>query len=775
MKDFLQDLNESQREAVVYVDGPSLVVAGAGSGKTRVLTYKIAYLLKLGLPPYSILALTFTNKAAREMRTRIGQLIDYNTAKRLWVGTFHSVFSRILRAEAEYIGFKSTFTIYDTSDSRALLKAIIKEMKLDDKVYKVSNVHSRISYAKNALLTPNLYANNTELVKNDAFAKMPLLKDIYKIYWNRCFTSGAMDFDDLLLYTNILFRDNPQVLEKYQEIFQFVLVDEYQDTNFAQHLIIKRIAEKHQRICVVGDDAQSIYSFRGANIENILGFKDTTYPQSKIFKLEQNYRSTQNIVDAANSLIQKNKEQIRKNVFSEKEKGNPIKVFNTFSDKEEAAIVAAEILSLKKKYAFSDFAILYRTNAQSRVFEEIFRKSNIPYKIYGGLSFYQRKEIKDVLAYFRLAINQYDEEALKRIINYPARGIGDTTIGKITDCARLHNVTMWDVILDPIKYNLAINGGTAKKLKIFSDAILYFAVQVQEKDAYEVADEIVKKSGIWADINADKSTENLARQDNIQELLSAIHEFCSSTLEAEGDDANVSLTAFLSEVSLLTDQDNKKEEDTNKVTLMTVHASKGLEFKNVFVVGLEEELFPSARTIMSEKDLEEERRLFYVAITRAEENCFISYAKTRFRNGQSNFCRPSRFLKDIDESFLDLPNDFKWENNNNNNYSNSFNFNYQQENEDFSNFVSPKSNSYSSKKLTKIDDLKRNENSNDVSADNDELKAGMKIRHERFGEGEVISVEKDDTGNRKAWVDFGNNQKRQLLLKFAKYTIISEK
>ena len=761
--DFLQELNNSQREAVAYVNGPSLVVAGAGSGKTRVLTYKIAYLLQLGLPPYSILALTFTNKAAREMKNRVGQLIDYSIANRLWIGTFHSIFYRILRAEAEHIGFTSNFTIYDSADSRSLLKSIVKEMKLDDKVYKISHIHARISYAKNNLITPNLYINNTELVKNDGYNKMPLLKEVYKMYWNRCFAAGAMDFDDLLVYTNILFRDHSQVLEKYQNIFKFILVDEYQDTNFAQHLIIKKIAEKHQHICVVGDDAQSIYSFRGANIENILGFKET-YPQAKIFKLEQNYRSTQNIVDAANSLILKNKEQIRKTVFSEKEKGEKITVFTTFSDREEANKTADYILSLKKKFDYNDFAILYRTNAQSRVFEEAFRKSGIPYKIYGGLSFYQRKEIKDVLAYFRLAINPYDEEALKRIINYPARGIGNTTIAKITECAHTQNVSMWEVIVDSLKYNLQVNAGTANKLKIFADAIAYFSVQVLEKNAYEVADEIIKKSGIWTDINADKTTENLSRQENIQELLSAIHEFCASpsalSTREETEEKNISLVAFLSEVSLLTDQDNQKEEDTNKVTLMTVHASKGLEFKNVFIVGMEEELFPSARTLMSPKDLEEERRLFYVAITRAEQNCFISYAKTRFRNGQSNFCNPSRFLKDIDEAFLDLPIEFGFGQNNN----------YRNNDDIFGAFESSKPIFYSSKKLTRIDSLNNNIPT-EKTLSTDGLSVGSKIQHERFGIGEVLSLE-GDADSRKAWVDFGNNQKRQLLLKFAKYKII---
>lgn len=758
MKDLLQQLNESQQKAVSYTDGPSLVIAGAGSGKTRVLTYKIAYLLKLGLAPESILALTFTNKAAREMKSRIAKMVDYQLSKRLWMGTFHSIFSKILRTEAEHIGFKSSFTIYDASDTKSLLKTIIKELNLDEKVYKISSVYAKISYAKNNLLTPNLYANNTSLTENDSYSKMPLIKDIYKIYWNRCFQAGAMDFDDLLLYTNILFRDFPAILNKYQHIFQYILVDEYQDTNFSQHLIVKKLAENHQRICVVGDDAQSIYSFRGANIENILGFKNT-YPTCQVFKLEQNYRSTQNIVNAANSLILKNKEQIKKNVFSEKERGNLIKVTATFSDREEADKVANYIIALKKTYTFSDFAILYRTNAQSRVFEETFRKNGIPYKIYGGLSFYQRKEIKDVLAYFRLAINESDEEALKRIINYPARGIGDTTVAKIKETALLQKTNMWEVLTNPIKYNLQVNNGTASKLKKFSEAISFYKELISEKNAYEVADEIIKKSGIWADITTEKTTENLSKQENIQELLSAIHEFCDTQEDDVDVSKNISLTAFLSEVSLLTDQDTDKDENSEKVTLMTVHASKGLEFKNVFIVGMEDELFPSSRTLMNEKELEEERRLFYVAITRAEENCFITYAKTRFRNGQNNFCTPSRFLKDIDEEFLELPIEYKWNNTNS--------FDYQENKEIKKEIVYTKP-----KKLTKLENITNDNNSNTHAENrNSDLKIGTKIEHERFGIGEITALENDGV-NQKAWVDFGNNQKRQLLLKFAKYKIL---
>ncbi|GHT35729.1 DNA helicase [Bacteroidia bacterium] len=749
--DFLTDLNDSQREAVTYIDGASLVVAGAGSGKTRVLTYKVAHLIQQGLPPYSILALTFTNKAAREMRNRIEQLVDYDSARRLWAGTFHSVFYRILRTESDFIGFTHAFTIYDSADSRSLLKTIIKEMKLDDKTYKANNVQSRISAAKNNLITPTMYAANTDILRSDSNAKMPLIRDIYQQYWSRCRAANAMDFDDLLLYTDILFRSNPQVLERYQDLFLFVLVDEYQDTNFAQHSIIKQIAAKHRRICVVGDDAQSIYSFRGANIDNILRFKDT-YPESKLFKLEQNYRSTQNIVDAANSLIQKNKEQIRKTVFSEKERGALIRVLNAYSDRDEADKVAEEIRLLKRRYEYSDFAVLYRTNAQSRAFEESFRKNSIPYRIYGGLSFYQRKEIKDTLAYFRLAINQYDEEAFRRVINYPARGIGDTTIGKLADAVQLHRVGIWDIAANPLAYQTPLNAGTCQKLKQFTDSIYYFSEEVRKKNAYEIANEIIKRSGIMDDISSDQTPENLSRKENVEELLSAIHNFCFSNNNAE----DISLIAFLSEVSLLTDQDSEKDADTPRVTLMTIHAAKGLEFKNVFVVGLEEELFPSARCIMSERDLEEERRLFYVAITRCEENCFVSYAKTRFRNGQSNFCNPSRFLKDIDEEYLDLPLETKW--------------NTRSRNDDFDFFkTSSKPVFIKPPKLTKIEHTPVATHATNV--DYDGLSINARIEHDRFGRGTVLSLE-GEGDSRKMWVDFGDNQKRQLLLKFAKYKII---
>ena len=643
MKEILEDLNESQKQAVLYNDGPALVIAGAGSGKTRVLTYKIAYLLQQGYQPYNIIALTFTNKAAREMKERIARLVGGSAASRLWMGTFHSIFLRILRVHADLLGFTKDLTIYDSSDSRSLIKAIIKERGLDDKVYKPATVQAVISNAKNALITPQAYAANGEIVAADVQSKRPEIKDIYRTYWNRCFTAGAMDFDDLLLYTNILFRDFPEVLARYRELFQYILVDEYQDTNFAQHLIVRQLAKGNNKLCVVGDDAQSIYSFRGAQIRNILNIRNE-YPDCRIFKLEQNYRSTQTIVNAANSLIQKNKEQIHKKVYSENEEGDKLAVLNAYSDFEEGYLVAGKITEMRMKYRcpFSDFAVLYRTNAQSRIFEEALRKRNIPYRIYGGLSFYQRKEIKDIIAYFRMAVNPSDAEALKRIINYPARGIGDTTVGKIQQCANVQNSSMWQVLVDPVGSGLSVNSGTANKLSTFKELIAGFHALVSEKNVLELAEQIVKQSGILTEVYADRSTENLSRQENIQELMNGIREFCLSRQEEGRDD--ILLTDFLSEVSLATDQDNTDGEDADQVTLMTVHASKGLEFNHVFVVGLEEDLFPSAMSKGSEQEVEEERRLFYVAITRARQNCILSYASTRYRNGQTTKLPPRRVL-----------------------------------------------------------------------------------------------------------------------------------
>ncbi|MFR2616196.1 ATP-dependent helicase [Parabacteroides goldsteinii] len=777
MEEYLNKLNKSQREAVEYNEGPSLVIAGAGSGKTRVLTYKIAYLVHLGLAPQSILALTFTNKAAREMKERIAAITGDQTARRLWMGTFHSIFSRILRYEAEHIGYPSNFTIYDTTDSKSLLKAIIKEMQLDDKVYRLGMVQSRISNAKNALVTWKAYEQSKELMQHDIDSKVPLLREIYKRYQNRCQQAGAMDFDDLLLQTNILFRDHPQVLEKYRSFFQFVLVDEYQDTNFAQHLIVQRLCEQHRRICVVGDDAQSIYSFRGANIDNILQFKNQ-YPGCRIFKLERNYRSTQNIVNAANSLIHKNKEQIHKNVYSEKEEGSKVRISASYSDYEEGYAVASAIneLRLRKDYDYVDFAILYRTNAQSRILEEALRKRGIPYKIYGGLSFYQRKEIKDIISYLRLIVNPHDEEAFKRVINYPSRGIGDTTVGKVISAATDNNVSLWTVLNAPVDYALPINSGTAKKLTDFREMIERFIEQNTRLSAEEMAAIVVKESGIVSSLFQDRSVEGISKQENLQELLKGIAEFCE--LRREEGVEQVSLADFLSEVSLLTDQDNDKDEQANKVTMMTVHAAKGLEFKNVFVVGLEEELFPSSMSKDNPRAVEEERRLFYVAITRAEENCVLTYAKSRFRNGQSAMCSPSRFLKDIDVRFLDVPADSSADT-----FAAArerfqrpaFTSPFQQpravEKEEPS-FISPVAQAQQRQRLTKVETTTSTPASSSAPAsDLSGLRVGAKVRHDRFGEGEVIAIE-GDGGNAKATVAFTHFGQKQLLLKFARLTII---
>jgi len=768
VEEYLKQLNESQREAVVYTDGPSLVVAGAGSGKTRVLTYKIAYLLQQGLPPQSILALTFTNKAAREMKERVASLTDEQTARRLWMGTFHSIFSRILRYEAERIGYPSNFTIYDATDSKSLLRSIMKEMQLDDKVYRPGMIQSRISNAKNALVTYKAYEQNKELVQHDIDSKVPLLREIYKRYQNRCMQAGAMDFDDLLLQTNILFRDHPDVLEKYRSFFQFVLVDEYQDTNFAQHLIVQRLCEVHRRICVVGDDAQSIYSFRGANIDNILQFKNQ-YPGCRIFKLERNYRSTQNIVNAANSLIHKNTKQIQKTVYSEKEEGNKVSICSSYSDYEEGYAVAGKINDMRmRNYDYADFAILYRTNAQSRILEEALRKRGIPYKIYGGLSFYQRKEVKDVISYLRLIINPHDEEAFKRVINYPARGIGDTTLNKLIAAATEHNVSLWTVLDDPIGYALQINNGTAKKLSDFRELISGFIQRNVKLSAEEIASAVVKESGIVSTLFQDRSVEGISKQENLQELLKGIAEFCEIRRE-EGAE-HVSLADFLSEVSLLTDQDNDKEEQANKVTMMTVHAAKGLEFRNVFVVGLEEDLFPSAMSKDNPRAVEEERRLFYVAITRAEENCVLTYAKSRYRNGQSAMCSPSRFLKDIDTQYIYKTKDAIADGlltvtRRPSAFSSSF---QQPKAVEEDTYVSPVAQAAG--RLTRMETASSSPSSAPAS-DLSGLYVGAKVRHDRFGEGEVTAIE-GDGGNAKATVSFAHFGQKQLLLKFARLTIV---
>ena len=784
MPDYIEELNEGQRNAVLYNDGPSLVIAGAGSGKTRVLTYKIAYLLENGYQPWNILALTFTNKAAREMKERIARQMGPERARHLWMGTFHSMFLRILHVEAGHIGFTSQFTIYDTADSKSLIRSIIKEMGLDEKVYKPGMVQARISNAKNHLVSPAGYANNKEAYEGDRAAKVPALRDIYQRYWERCRQADAMDFDDLLFYTFLLFRDHPEVLARYQEQFRYILVDEYQDTNFAQHSIVLQLAKNHQHVCVVGDDAQSIYSFRGADIDNILYFTKV-YPDTKVFKLEQNYRSTQTIVRAANSLIEKNQWQIRKEVFSEKEKGEAIGVYQAYSDVEEGDIVVNKIAELRreKRYAYSDFAILYRTNAQSRIFEEAMRKRSMPYRIYGGLSFYQRKEIKDVIAYFRLIVNPNDEEAFKRIINYPARGIGDTTVGKIIAAATGHNVSLWTVLCEPVAYGLNFNKGTVGKLQAFRELISAFITDAAEKNAYEIGADIIRQSGIINDVCQDNSPENLSRKENIEELVNGMSDFCAQRQE-EGK-PNVLLGDFLSEVSLLTDQDSDKDGDDEKITLMTVHSAKGLEFKNVFVVGMEENLFPSGMVGDSPRALEEERRLFYVAITRAEEHCFLSYAKTRFRYGKMEFGSPSRFLKDIDIRFLRLPQDagmfrrveeeaaaFRREN--------ARGFAPDREDAPYGGkervSVRPKQQIIAP---TVPRNLKRvapsaNTASTSPSAGGSAncVQQGQLIEHERFGLGEVLKVE-GEGDNAKATIRFKNAGDKQLLLRFARFKVLS--
>ena len=660
--DLLNDLNESQRKAVEYIDGPSLVIAGAGSGKTRVLTYKIAYLLQQGVKPWSIMALTFTNKAAREMKERIGKLVGQELAQHLYMGTFHSIFSRILRAEAQHIGFTNNFTIYDESDSRSLIKTIVKEMGLDEKVYKPASVHSRISMAKNNLMSAENYARDKDLYQADQRAKMPRVGDIFITYVQRCQQANAMDFDDLLTLTFKLFQEHEDIRKKYADRFDFLLVDEYQDTNHAQMRIVMQLCKEKERVCAVGDDSQSIYSFRGANIDNILSFQ-SRFKEARLFKLEQNYRSTQSIVEAANSLIKHNSNQIPKNVYSKNDKGESLIYKPAYSDKEEALIVCREIKRIKRQddCQYSDFAILYRTNAQSRSFEEEFRKQGIPYRIYGGLSFFQRKEIKDVIAYFRLVANPDDEEAFKRIINYPARGIGNTTVAKIAACALDNHVSFWQVISSPEHYGLGVNKGTLAKLESFRLMISGFVEKSASMNAFDLGDTIVKESGISADIykSGSRDPEDLARQENLEELLGGMQSFVEECRE-EGREQEAYLTDYLQGVALLTDLDSKGDDDEPRVSLMTVHASKGLEFPTVFVVGLEENIFPSA-IVSTLRELEEERRLLYVAITRAEKHCVLTSAKNRFRYGKMEFGNPSRFIKEIDSAFIqedsEMPHD----------------------------------------------------------------------------------------------------------------------
>lgn len=751
---FINELNSSQQEAVINTEGPSLVIAGAGSGKTRVLTYRIAQLLSQGVPAYKILALTFTNKAAREMQKRIAELVGQEIAANLWMGTFHSIFSKILRFEAEKLGYTSSYTIYDTQDSKNMIKAIVKDMKLDDKIYKPSTILGRISMAKNNLIVAQSYAQSSRILSEDTAGKRPLLGEIYKQYQQRCKQSDTMDFDDLLLQTNILFRDFPDILAKYQQKFNYILVDEYQDTNYAQYLIVKKLSDRHHNICVVGDDAQSIYSFRGARIENILNFKND-YPEYKLYKLEQNYRSTTTIVDAANCVISKNKEQIPKKTFSQNEEGEKIKVLRALSDKEEGFQVTNEIFRLAnyEQQEYSDFAILYRTNAQSRILEEALRKRNIPYKIYGGQSFYQRKEIKDLLAYFRLTVNQNDEEAFKRIINYPRRGIGDSTVDKIREIAGKYHVSLWTVLCNLDKVAGAFNSGTLSKLQKFGSLIERFREQITNENAYDAAVIIARSSGIIDDLSNDETPEGVSRKENIQELLNGIKDF-SETAYKEGKDDK--LPAFLEGVALLTDQDGDKEGDQNKVTLMTIHASKGLEFSNVFITGLEEELFPAQQCVTTPAALEEERRLFYVALTRAEKRAFMSFATSRYKNGQVVSSRPSRFIGEIDQEFLE---------------------GYIAMREEPSGFKLKTTTAMSGLHKPAITlnkpatiDIPAIDRSKLKPIDSNQVVPGMIIFHPTFGAGKVVNLEGLGV-QKKAKVVFREGGSRTLLLKFAKLYI----
>ena len=802
--DLLNDLNDAQRAAVEYIDGPSLVIAGAGSGKTRVLTYKIAYLLSQGMKPWSIMALTFTNKAAREMKERIGKLVGDDLAQHLYMGTFHSIFSRILRAEAEHIGFNNNFTIYDESDSRSLLKAIIKEMGLDDKTYKPAAVHARISMAKNNLVTAEAYDSDPAILEQNKRAKMPAIGKIYVAYVQRCRQANAMDFDDLLMLTFQLFRDHEEIRQKYAGRFDYILVDEYQDTNHVQMSIVMQLCKEKLRVCAVGDDSQSIYSFRGANIDNILNYQKQL-PGTQLFKLEQNYRSTQTIVEAANSLIHHNRNQIQKEVFSKNDKGEKIQYKPAYSDKEEALIVAKNIQRIKRQddCGYDQFAILYRTNAQSRSFEEEFRKQGIPYRIYGGLSFYQRKEIKDIIAYFRLVANPDDEEAFKRIINYPARGIGATTVMKIADCAHLNQVSFWEVIGNIEHYGLNVNKGAQTKLENFRLLISSFIDRSHTLDVYELGDAIIRESRISEDIMSGKNADDLARQENLEEFLSGMQTFVAGRQE-EGRMDEAYLTDYLQDVALLTDADSEGEKDEPRVSLMTIHAAKGLEFATVFVVGLEENIFPSPLAAVSVRELEEERRLLYVAITRAEKHCILTNAKNRFRYGKMEFDNPSRFIDEIDASLIEGGEETP-ESSFGGGYGGSSRFGsdggyggrmpwdrdrsgYRRESQNSkpvaSQFMAdPKPGFKSVRAVNAVHRIMGDTASSssvassgssvsNASSAAGSLSEGCRIEHQRFGIGKVLKIE--GTGeNTKATVEFQNAGTKQLLLKFAKFTILS--
>ena len=763
---YLETLNTAQKEAVTTTEGPVMVIAGAGSGKTRVLTYRIAHLISNGVDPFNILALTFTNKAAQEMKERIGKIIGYNEARNIWMGTFHSVFARILRTESEKIGYPSNFTIYDTQDAKNLIKTILKEMGLDEKIYKPNLVLHRISSAKNNLISATRYANDVTLQNEDRQSAKPRIGEIYLTYEKRCFQASAMDFDDLLFKTNILFKDFPDVLYKYQHRFKYILVDEYQDTNFSQYIIVKKLAAVFQNICVVGDDAQSIYAFRGANIENILNFKND-YPDLKTFKLEENYRSTKTIVGAANNIIKNNKHQLEKNVFTSNEVGNKIKVFNAATENEEGKLVANAIFDIQQnqKAKSKDFAVLYRTNNQSRSIEEALRRKNIPYKIYGGLSFYQRKEVKDMLAYFRVIINPNDEESLKRIINYPTRGIGNTTIDKIAIAAVNHEKSLWEIITNINYYPVDINNGTKNKLAQFIDMITSFQIQLKTKNAYDLGHEVASTSGILKELFSDRTPEGISKYENIQELLNGLKEFTETENELEEDVTPRGLPEFLQDVALLTNADNEKEEDKDKVTLMTIHASKGLEFAHVFIVGLEENLFPSQLSLTSRADLEEERRLFYVAVTRAEKSLTLSYATSRYKFGTAQFNEPSRFLTEIDDNLLEHqttanPSSHSFEDERKSYYSSQRNTtNYHQK-------TAPTPQAKPAPLPKNLKKLPANVSAS--SAENLDLQIGTMVNHERFGNGIITHLE-----NGKATVNFQQSGTKQLLLKFAKLTVIN--
>lgn len=773
------ELNDSQWQAVAYCDGPQLVIAGAGSGKTRVLTYKIAYLLEEHrLEPWRILALTFTNKAAREMKERIGRLVGQERARYLQMGTFHSVFARILRHEAQHIGYNSDFTIYDQSDSRSLVKTIIREMQLDDKQYKAASVADRISMAKNHLLLAQAYANSPSAA-DDALRKMPAIKDIYLRYAERCRQSNAMDFDDLLVQTFMLFREHEDIRRQYAERFAYVLVDEYQDTNYAQQAIVMQLTKERQRVCVVGDDAQSIYSFRGANIDNILNFQKA-YTGARLFKLEQNYRSTQLIVQAANSLIKHNQRQIPKDVYSRNEKGERLTLKPAYSDREEAQMVCNDIKRFKRmdQCEYSDFAILYRTNSQSRSFEEYMRKEGIPYRIYGGLSFYQRKEIKDVIAYFRVVVNPNDEEALKRIINYPTRGIGDTTVNKIAQAANQHGVSLWTVISQPALFKLDVNKGTLTKLENFRQLVEGWVRRAKEEDAYTLGHDIIIQSGVSHDIYSGKEPEDLSRQENLQEFVSGLQDFVETRREEDMGD-HVYLTDFLQEVSLLTDLDSDDDDTQSKVVLMTIHSAKGLEFPTVFIVGLEENIFPSPMCVNSLRELEEERRLLYVAITRAERRCIMTCAQNRWRYGRMEMDSPSRFIRDIDPSLLYVEqngiggssvfgpsHDY---NGNKLGRSSSYVQNARPVATQFKADPKPRIVPPMSGNFKRVSSL--NTNPSPLTSNPSTLHEGSIIEHQRFGVGQIIKLE--GTGeNQKATVQFKNTGTKQLLLKFARFTVI---